>query len=194
MALSSLAPKPVGGYGTRVPGSSPSPRGICTGAQAPINTADGNNSTPVITEIYLGELFVPFPVTLQGLAVFAGSVWSDNFKLALFDAAGNIVCATASTAGSTTADVYQRAAIASEFQTTPGTATAGTQVQLAPGTYYAAIILDGTTSRLNTFAVGNFGGGKITSAVYATAFATTSLSLTLPTTFTTALVPFIGLY
>lgn len=194
MSTSTQAPKPPGGYQTRYPGASLSVRGIHTGGAVPVNTADGNNSTPVITEIYIAEMFVPFPCLINGLAFFAGSVNSDNIKLALYDANGNIVCATASTAGNTTADAYQRIPIASEFQTTAGTATAGSQAFLAAGTYYLAAILDGTTSRLNTFAVGNFGAGKITGAVYATAFATTSLSVTVPTTFTTALGPIGGPY
>lgn len=194
MALSAQAPKPPGGYSNKVPGASASARILHTGTSGVVNTADGNNSTPVITEVYLAEMFVPFPTVIQGLAFFAGSVNSDNIKLALFDAFGNIVCATASTAGNTTADAYQRVPIASEFQTSAGVATAGTQAYLAPGTYFLGAILDGTTSRLNTFAVGNFGAGKVTGAVYATAFATTSLSLAVPTTFTTALGPIGGPY
>lgn len=188
------APKPPSGYSNSVVGPLPSPRLFATGGNAATNAADFNNSTPVITEIYLAEILVTHPVMVQGLAVFAGSVWSDNIKAALYDASGTILAATASTAGNTTADAYQRIPIASEFQSIAGTATAGTQVFLAPGTYYAACILDGTTSRLNTHVVGSFGAGKLTGHVYATAFATTALTVTPPVTFTTALGPVISLY
>lgn len=192
--LTTQAPKPPGGYPNKIPGASPSSRLIHSGGAVPINTADGNNSTPVVTEIYLAEMFVPFPTIIQGLAQFAGSVWSDNFKLALFDAYGNIVCVAGDTAGSTTADVYQRLPITGEFQSVPGVLTAGTQAYLAPGTYFLALMVNGTTSRYNSFAVGNFGAGKVTGAVYATAFATTSLTITPLTTFTTALGPIGGAY
>lgn len=193
MALSAQAPKPPGGYANKVPNASPSPRLIATGGNAALQAADGVDSTPVVTEIYYAEIFVPFPTTIQGMATFAGSVWSDNFKTALFDAYGNIVCVCGDTAGSTTADTYQRLPITSEFQTNPLVGTAGTQVYLAPGTYFAALMVNGTTSRYNSIGKGNFSAGKITGAVYATAFATTSLSLTIATTFT-ATAPIISLY
>lgn len=187
MPVPTQAPKPPGGFPNQVPGTAPSPRLFATGGNPAANAADFTDATPVITEIYLAELFVTHPVTIQGLAVFSGSTWSDNFKLALYDANGAIVCATASTAGNTTADTYQRAAIASEFQSVPGTATAGTQAFLAPGTYYLGLILDGTTSRYNAHTKGNFGSGKLTGHVYSTAFATTGLTVVLPVTFTTNL-------
>lgn len=194
MPVPALAPKPPGGYPNQVPGNLASPRLVATGSNPATNAADFTNATPVVTEIYLAEVFVPTPCIVQGLGVFSGSVWSDNFKLAIYDANGVIVAATASTAGNTTADTYQRAAIASEFQSTPGTATAGTQVYLSPGTYFLAMILDGTTSRYNAHAKGNFGSGKLTGHVYSTAFATTGLSITPPVTFTADLGPVISLY
>jgi hypothetical protein len=173
-------------------GVRPSARNINTGAQGAQLAADGNNSTPVVTELYVAEIFVSATVLTTGCGVFAGSVWSDNFKVGLYSAAGVLLRATASTAGNTTADAYQRAAWA-----TDGAGAAATTLVLpGPGTYYLGLCLDGTTSRYNTFAVGNFGAGKITGLVYATNFAAagTALTITPPTTFTTALGPIAGLY
>ena len=70
-----------------------------------------------------------------------------------------------------------------------------TPTQLPPGTYYIGIIFDGTTSRFNAHTFGNFGAGKLTGHVYATAMDTTAIAgLTMPTTFTTALGPMASLY
>lgn len=177
-----------GGNGIR-----PSLRNCNTGAQGAQIAADGTNSTPVITELYVAEVFVSATGLTTGAAPFMGSANSDNFKVALYDAAGNLLRATASTAGNTTADAYQRAA----WATGPLGAAATTLVLIGPATYYLAICFDGTTSRFNTFAVGNFGGGKVTGLVYATNFAAsgTALTITPITTFTAAsLPPMIGLY
>lgn len=87
-------------------------------------------------------------------------------------------------------DAYQRVAFA-----TDGSNVAATTIVLpGPATYFVGAIFDGTTSRYNTHAVGNFGAGKLTGHVYATAFNTTALSVTVPSTFTTALGPIASLY
>lgn len=155
-----------------------------TGGHPAMNAADGANSTPVVTEIYVSEVFVPATVLVTGIALFNGSDATDSVKLALFDAAGTLLRATADTQMSGT-DAYQRIAFA-----TDGANGAATTIELpGPATYYVGAIFDGTTSRFNAHAVGSFGGGKVTGAVYATAFNTTSLSITPPTTFTAASLP-----
>lgn len=172
-------------------GLRPSPRNINTGAQGAQLAADGNNSTPATTELYVAEIFVPATVLVTGIAVFNGSDVTDNVKAGLYDVNGTLLRATASTAGSG-ADSYQRIAFA-----TDGAGAAATTIVLpGPGTYYIGTCYAGTTSRFNTFAVGNFGAGKITSLVFATNFAAagTALTITPPTTFTTALGPIAGLY
>jgi hypothetical protein len=172
-------------------GSRPSPRVLNTGNQGAQLAADGNNSTPVSTELYVAEIFVPFTVTATGIAVFNGSDVTDNVKAAIYDVNGTLLRATASTAGSGT-DAYQRVAFA-----TDGAGAAATTITLpGPATYYIATCYASNTSRFNTFAVGNFGAGKITSLVFATNFAAagTALTITPPTTFTTALGPIASLY
>lgn len=166
-----------------------SPRCFATGGNAAANAADFTNSTPVITELYVAELALLGPVTTVGCSVFSGSVWSDNLKVGLYDANGVLLLATASTAGSTTADSYQNIAWATDFRYVAAGATFASGAQLDPGTYYLGVILDGTTSRLNTHTIGCFGAGKITGLVYAAALSTTALAITPPVTFTTALGP-----
>ncbi len=171
-------------------GSRPSPRCLSSGNSGAMDTANGNNSTPASTELYVAEMFIPFTVLLTGLAVFNGSDTTDNVKLALYDSAGNLLRATASTAGGT-ADTYQRIAFA-----TDGLGAAATTLVVPTGTYFVASCYASNTSRFNTFAVGNFGAGKITSLVFATNFAAagTALTITPPTTFTTLLGPIISPY
>lgn len=169
----------------------PSPRNFNTGNQGAQLAADGNNSTPVSTELYLAEMFVPVTVLSTGAAVFNGSDVTDNIKVGLYDASGTLLRATASTAGAGP-DGYQRI----PWATDGAGAAATTLVVVGPGTYYIGTCYASNTSRYNTFAVGNFGAGKITSLVFATNFAAagTALTVTVPTTFTTALGPIAGLY
>jgi hypothetical protein len=164
-----------------------SPRCIHTGGEPAIATTSGTDATPVVTELYLAELFVPTPMTVTGVAIFNGTAVTDDVKVGLYSADGTLLATncTALGAGTTQAgtDAYQRV---------PFTAAA---VILGPQTCFVGLIFDGTTSRFNTHTVGNFGAGKLTSHVYADAMLTTALSgLTMPTTFTTALGPIASLY
>lgn len=170
-------------------GVRPSARNCHTGSSAAQIAADGNNSTPVSTELYLAELYVPATTLVTGIAVFNGSDVTDNIKVGLFDVNGVLLRASGSVAGSG-ADAYQRV----PFSLNGANAAATTIVLVGPGTYYVGTCYAAGTSRFNTFAVGNFGAGKITSLVFATNFATTALSVTPPTTFTTALGPIASLY
>lgn len=159
-----------------------------TGGCPAVDSGAGNNSTPVITEIYLAEVLVTLPCRVQGIAVFNGSDVTDSVKCGLYNSRGVLLAATADTQCAN-ADTYQRHAFA-----TDGSNATFTELQLRPGTYYIGCIYDGTTSRFNTHAVGSFGAGKLTGHVYATAFNTTALTVTVPTTFTTALGPIASLY
>lgn len=170
-------------------GVRPSPRLFSTGGVVPIASGDFADLTPVVTEIYVAELFVPCTVTCTGIAIFNGSNVTDSIKVGLFDANGTLLRATADTQQSG-ADAYQRIPWA-----TNGANVAATLIDLiGPATYFIGCILDGTTSRLNSHVIGNFAQGKITGAVYSTAFNTTSLTITPPTTFTTILGPVASLY
>ena len=171
---------PSAGLASGVPAAgsfSASPRLCHTGGVAAKVSTDGTDSTPVITEVYIAEVFVPANCTVTGVAVFNGSVASGNIKVGLASSAGAVLATSASTAMSGT-DAYQRVAFTSAYSA------------LGPATYYVLLFVDNTTARFNTHTIGNFGAGKQTGQVYATGFTT----ITPPTTFTTALGPIASLY
>ena len=196
MALGLAAPQPTSGYVSAVRGVV-SPRCIFTGGGALTNTADGTDYTGVATEIIMAECFVPFTTGVTGVALKVGSsgTFSDNVKVGIYDSIGRLVAASASTAGgSQTADTFMRIAFANEFISTGAAVAITNQVRLAPGTYYIAAMLDGTTAHINTHVQGSFGAGKLTGHTYSTAMNTTALTVAPPTTFTTALGPIASLY
>lgn len=166
-----------------------------TGNGAAQLSTDGVNSTPVITEIYVAPVNLWATSLITGIAIFNGTVVAtDKVKVALFDALGVLV-RTSAAAGfqPTTADSYEQIA----FALGPDGVTAATTVVLpGPATYYVGCIYNGTTNRFNAHGVGAFPTIRVTGAVFATAFNTTSLTLaTLPTVFTTTdLPPIASLY
>ena len=164
------------------------PGGVHTGGVPATATAEGNNATPVITEIYYSELFVPFNMTVTGISVFNGSIASDDWHRALLDVDGALVTGSATGAVvSSGADVYQKVPF-----------TDGAIVLLGPATYYVAAICDGTTDRYNAHGSAttelafskSMVAGKITGQTYAAIPAVNTLTLT----FTTALGQIASLY
>ncbi len=156
------------------PSVAASPRIICTGGNAPALNSEGNDTTPSITELYLAEIYVPANVTLTGVALFNGSAVAGNVTLAIYDAAGNFLAKSASTAQAGI-DAYQLVPLA---------------LSLTAGTYYVAAQFDNTGARFNSHVFGNFGAGKLTGQTYGTL----PSGLTMPTTFTTALGPIASFY
>lgn len=170
VSLQSGGRGPAGGF-------SASPRVFHVGGTSAVLAADGNNSTPVNTEVYIGEVFVPVNVILTGVSVFNGSDVTDNIKVGLANSSGVVVATSASTAGSGT-DAYQRVPFTANYSA------------YGPATYYVLTMYAAGTSRYNAFAVGNFGAAKQTGQVFATGFTT----ITPPTTFTTNLANIASLY
>lgn len=166
-ALSTLTPA----------GQSVSPRNFHTGNSPAKVSTDGTDSTPVITEVYIAEVFVPADCSITGVANFNGSVASGNIKVGLADSTGAIVATSASTAMSGT-DAYQRVAFTAPY------------AAQGPATYFVLLFVDNNTARVNTHTIGNFGAAKQTGQVYATGFT----AITPATTFTTALGPIASLY
>lgn len=158
-------------------GFTSSSRLIHTGGIPAQVSTDGTDATPVATEVYFAEVFIPANVTVTGVAVFNGSVASGNLKVGLADSTGAVVATSASTAMSGT-DAYQRIAFTSTY------------AAKGPATYYVLEFVDNDTARINTHTLGNFVAGKQTGQVYATGFTT----ITPGSTFTTALGPIASLY
>lgn len=139
--------------------------------------ADFTNATPVVTEVYISEIFVPIAGTVTGVAMFNGSDATDSVNVALADSTGAIV-ANSDLAGTQQVgtDTYQRVPFTSTYS-------------ILPGTYYILAQFDGTTTRYNALAVGNCGASKQTGQTFGT-----FTSITPPTTFTADHSPVASLY
>lgn len=159
-------------------GFSAAPRNIHTGCAPATAATDGNNSTPVITETYVSEVFVPCNMTITGVALFNGSDVTGNVTVGLATSAGAPIAAakSASTAGSGT-DAYQRIPFATPY------------AAVGPATYYIQVQYDSGTARYNTHTIGNHGVLVQTSQVYGTL-----ASFTPPTTFVTNVGNIAALY
>lgn len=168
---------PTGGIAA-AGGFSALPHLIHTGGRQAILSTDGTDTTPVVTETYWAQIFVPCNVSGTGISIFNGSATgSGNVTGYIMDSTGTQVATTASTAISGT-DAFQRVAW-----------TGGPIALKGPATYFLATQYNNTSSRFNTHLFGDFPAGKVTSTVYGT-FA----SFTPATTFTASLGPYASLY
>lgn len=162
-------------------------RGLFHAGNSPAQLAtDGADSTPVITEIYIAAVFLPFTILATGIAVFNGSVVAtDKLRVLLYDASGAVLRSSAAAGFQpTTTDSYEDVA----FALGP-TGAAATTIVLPSGTYFIGAIYNGTTNRFNAHGVGAFPGGKVTGATFATAGVSTEMTVTVPTAFTAANKP-----
>ncbi len=157
------------------PSVSASPRLIHTGGKPAMLNSEGNDTTPVVTETYLAEVYIPANMTVTGIALLNGSAVDGNVTVGLYDAAGILVAQSDTTAQAGT-DAYQRIPFAAALAA-------------LPGTYYVAAQFDDTDARFNSHIFGDFGAGKLTSQTYGA-----MPHGTMPTDFTTALGPIASLY
>lgn len=158
-------------------GFSVSPRVIHTGGVPAAAAADFTEATPVTTETYYAEVFVPANTTITGVAVFNGGTADGNVNVGLADSNGAIVAQSATTTAQSGTDNYQRVAFSSTY------------AAKGPATYYVLTQHSTTTARFNAHTVGNFSAGKVTSQTYGTL-----TTLSPATTFTTAVGPVATLY
>lgn len=140
-------------------------------------TAAYTDQTPVATEVYIAEVYVPANANITGVAILNGSVASGNLKVGLANSAGAVLATSASTAMSGT-NTYQRVPFTAAYQA------------VGPATYYVLSFIDNNTARMGALTLGNCGAAKQTAQTYATGFT----AVTPPTTFTTAIGPVAGLY
>lgn len=167
---------PTGGVAA-AGGFSVSPRLVHSGGMPARVSTDGTDATPVATEVYIAQIYIPANMSVTGVSVLNGTVASGNIKVGLADSTGAVVATSASTAMSGT-DAYQRIAFT------------GAYAAVGPATYYVLEFVDNNTARINCHTFGDFGASKQTGQVYATGFTT----ITPPSTFTTALGPIASLY
>lgn len=155
---------------------SPEPGGTLYSA---INT---NGTTLGATTLYCSETFLPTNKLLTGAAVLAGTtVGTDKWYVVLYDSAGNAL-ANSAVAGTTTAtaSIYQQQAFTSKIYA------------VGPATYFVCFQTNGTTDTARMAVTGvndNFLTKGQTGATFGTVPA-----LTVPTTFTTAVGPYVYVY
>lgn len=161
----------------RDPSIAVSPRCIHTGGRGAISGTDGNDTTPVITETYISEFYVPEPMLFTGAALLNGSAAAGNVTVWLTDYLGAQVrgSKSASTAQSGT-NTYQKI----DF---------GTPVTLYQGSWYLCVQFSSTSARFRSYTFGVHGGGKATGQTFGT-----SHSITAATTTTANLSPIASFY
>lgn len=174
---------PVGGIitptgGIAAAGGFAVPTVFHSGGMAPNTTTTGTDTTPVVTETYICEVFVPHNCTLTGVSVLNGSAVAGNMQISLADSAGNPIAAaqTASTAASGTA-AYQKVPFVTPY------------AAKGPAKYFILLQNNNVANRYRSHILGNFGASKKTAEVYGTFTVVTP-----PTTFTTGLGPIADLY
>jgi hypothetical protein len=134
------------------------------------------------TEIYCTEIDIPFSMLVTGIAPLNGTTVGTNKHFAiLYDAAGAVLGNTA-TAGTTTAgaSTYQKMNLVTPYYL------------VGPARYFACDGLNGTTDTIRhavTATNDNILGGTKTGQTFGTAAA-----ITVPSTFTTAKVPYFMLF
>ena len=136
-------------------------------------TAAGTSSVHVAGTMNISEIFVPHWNVWKGLAVLNGTTaGTDNMLVALYNSTGQLVAnsAVAGTLSSGTSTFQNR-----DFLT---------PVLLAPGRYFCGVQSNGTTAHTNKFVSAN-GVNVLTTSSTGT-FGTVPSTITVPTTFTTA--------
>lgn len=136
-------------------------------------TAAGTSSVHVAGTLNISEIYIPHWNTWKGLAVLNGTiVGTNNMLVALYGSNGALVAYSA-LAGTLSAG-------ASAFQSRDFLEP----VTLAPGRYFCVVQSNGTTATSNKFVAAN-GVNVLTTSVVGV-FGTLPSTITVPTTFTTA--------
>jgi hypothetical protein len=156
-------------------------------AYSALNT---NGTAPAAaTDMYCTELDVPYSKFVTGLGVLNGTtVGTDKHLMILYDGSGNLV-ANSATAGalSATASVYQQYAFVNSAQTVTKYYVVG------PAKYYGCMQTNGTTATVRMTITGT-NDTQTTSQTAGQTFGTIAATFTVPTTFTTAVGPYMELY
>jgi hypothetical protein len=173
----SAATVPTGGVGA-AGGFTASPRNIVTCGGSGRDAAGAlTDQTPVATEVYIAEVYIPSNMTVTGVAVFNGTAVSGNMKAGLANSAGVNVATSGSTAASGT----------EAYQLVPFTAPYAAK---GPATYYVETFYDNNTQRANAIKMGACGASVQTGQTFSTGFT----SITPPATFTANVGPAASLY
>jgi len=136
-------------------------------------TAAGTSTTHVAGTLNISEIFVPHWNTWKGISVLNGAtVGTDNMLVALYGSTG-VLLANSAVAGTLSAG-------ASTFQARDFLIPA----TLPPGRYFIGVQSNGTTATSNRLVAAN--GVNVLTASSTGTFGTVPATITVPTTFTTA--------
>lgn len=144
------------------------------------------NSTGTVlaaTTMYCTELQVPFSKLATGLAPLLGSVGgTDKHLVALYDSSGNLL-ANSATAGVTagTASTYEQISFTTPYYI------------VGPAQYFGCLQTNGTTATVRML-VTTVQDDYLTKGVTSITFGTVPATITVPTTFTTAVGPYFGIF
>lgn len=145
---------------------------------------DSTGTTLAATTMYCSELDLPYNRLLTGIGILNGtSVATDKHLVALYDASGNLL-ANSAVAGTTSLGS------ASEYG---GIAFTGTYYAVGPARYFTCLQTNGTTATVRMLAT-QVNDYLLTKGVTAITFGTIPATITVPTTFTTAVGPYSYLY
>lgn len=147
-----------------------------TGGVGVTAATEGTDTTPVVTEEYISEVFIPMNSLITGLSLLNGSLVAGNVIGILYDSNGAIVAQTASTAQAGAAG-YQRIPLTAPY------------LARGPADYFIGFRFNNTGARFRSHVLGNFPTTRKTGQTFATLTA-----LTPPTTFTTNWGPIADTY
>lgn len=149
-------------------------------AYTAINT---NGTTLAATTMYCTELSLPASKLVTGLGVLNGTtVGTDNHLVVLYDSAGNLL-ANSAVAGvlAASASTYQKIAFTSPY------------LVIGPATYFGCVQTNGTAATVRMIVTGTQ-DTFLTKGVTSITFGTIPATITVPTTFTTAVGPYLQVY
>lgn len=144
---------------------------------------NSTGTVPAATTMYCTEIDLPFSKYATGLADLLGTVGgTDKHIVALYDATGNLL-ANSATAGTTagTASTYEQIPFTSKYY------------MVGPAVYYGCLQTNGTTATVRML-VTSTQDGYTTKGVTGQTFGTVPATITVPTTFTTAVGPYWQVY
>lgn len=142
-----------------------------------------NGTTLAATTMYCSEIDLPYNKYLTGIGVMNGTtVGTDNHLVALYDASGNLL-ANSAVAGvlAANASTYQNIAFTKTF------------FAVGPAQYFGCVQTNGTTATIRMLVTGTQ-DTYLTKGVTGQTFGTIPATITVPTTFTTAVGPYLLLY
>lgn len=140
-------------------------------------------TTLAATTMYCTEIDLPFNKLITGLGVLNGAtVGTDNHLVVLYDSTGNLV-ANSAVAGvlAATASNYQLIAFTTSYYA------------VGPAQYFGCLQTNGITALVHTIQTGTQ-DTYLTKGVTAQTFGTIPATITVPTTFTTAVGPYFEWY